>query len=148
MSRHAYFGRGRRSQGFSLLEAIVALTVFSVCAVALYGWLATNMRALGRVEAQQARVRDGRAALAVLESVNPMEEPRGERRLPGELAVRWTARELIRPKPGKGPGGNTLVFDLALYNVDVEVLRAGAETNRFTVRRAGWKTARTMGDGF
>lgn len=136
------------ARGFSLLEAIVALTVFSICAVALYGWLATNMRALGRVEAHHARVRDGRAALAVLESLNPMEAPRGERRLPGDLEVRWTSRALTPPRPGKGSGGNTLVFDLALYNVDVEVRRAGTETNRFTVRRAGWKTARTMGDGF
>lgn len=137
-----------RVRGFSLLEAIVALTIFSMCAVALYGWLATNVRALGRVEAQQALVRDGRAALAVLESVNPMAEPRGERSLPGGLQVRWSSRELVPPRPGKGPGGNTLVFDLALYNLDVEVLRDGRETTRFTVRRAGWKAARTLGDGF
>lgn len=138
----------RAARGFSLLEAIVALTIFSMCAVALYGWLATNVRALGRAEAQQTRVRDGRAALAVLESVNPMAEPRGERSLPGGLQVRWTSRELVPPRPGKGPGGSTLVFDLALYNLEVEVLRQGQATNRFTVRRAGWKTARTLGDGF
>jgi len=138
----------RRSGGFSLLEAIVALTIFSMTAVALYGWLATNVRALGRVEAQQAEVRDGRAALAVLESVNPMATPRGERSLPGGLQIRWTSRELVPPRAGKGPAGNTLVFDLALYNLDVTVLRDGRETTRFTVRRAGWKTARTLGDGF
>lgn len=138
----------RPARGFSLLEAIVALTIFSMSAVALYGWLATNMRALGRVETQQARVRDGRAALAVLESVNPMAEPRGERNLPDGLQIRWTSRELVPPRAGKGPAGNTLVFDLALYNLEVAVSRDGRETTRFTVRRAGWKTARSAGDGF
>jgi len=31
------------AQGFTLLEAIVAMVVFSLGAFALYGWLSTNM---------------------------------------------------------------------------------------------------------
>ena len=71
----------RRQRGFTLLEAIVALTIFSICAMALYAWLATNVRALGRVQASTLAVQDGRAALAVLETINPMTEPSGERTL-------------------------------------------------------------------
>jgi len=137
-----------RQSGFSLLEAIVALTIFSICTMALYGWLSVNVNALSRVEARAAAVRDGRTALAVLEAVNPMKEPEGERALPGGLQVRWTSKEVQPRQSGKGPAGNTLVFDLALYEVTVTVLRAGREVNRFAVRRAGWETARSMGDGY
>lgn len=139
-------GARSRTDGFSLLEAIVALTVFSICAMALYGWLAVNQNALIRVQTRDMAVRDGRNALAALELVNPMAEPEGERELPGGLEVRWTSRELAARRPGTSPSGNELVFDLALYELDVQVLRSGREANRFTVRRAGWETARTWLD--
>jgi len=136
----------RRARGFSLLEAIVALTVFSICAMALYGWLAVNLDALVRVEASAGSVRDGRAALALMETVNPMAEPKGQRELPGELAVRWTSKEIDARAPGVGMSGSVLIFDLALYEMDVQVLRAGREVRRFEVRRAGWETVRSLGD--
>lgn len=136
---------GRRQRGFTLLEAIVALTIFSICAMALYAWLAANINALVRVDARAAAVRDGRAALAVLEPVNPMAEPSGSRELPGGLSVRWTSVQ-VDAQPGMGLAGNTLVFDLGLYDLDVRLVRDGREEDRFTVRRAGWTTARQLPD--
>jgi len=137
----------RRQGGFTLLEAIVALTVFSICAIALYGWLSANVIALGRVDARAAALRDGRAALAVLEPVNPMAEPAGARTLPGGLTVSWTSRQLDA-KPGMGPAGDPSVFALALYELDVRLVRDGREEDRFTLRRAGWATTRQVSDGF
>ena len=134
-----------RQRGFTLLEAIVALTVFSICALALYGWLAVNVNALVRVEARNAAVRDGRTALAILETVNPMAEPRGERALPGDLTVRWTSREVER-KPGKGPSGAPLIFDVGLYALEVSIVRDARIVDRFEVRRAGWVTTRSLQD--
>lgn len=135
-----------REAGFSLLEAIVALTIFAICAMALYGWMAVNQAALVRVEARDRMVQDGRAALAMLEAVNPMEEPEGERQLPGGLDVRWSSREIAPRTEGLGPSGVRLVFDLALYDLDVRLLRDGREIDRFALRRAGWETVRTWRD--
>jgi len=137
--------RGRQS-GFSLLEAIVALTIFSICAMALYAWMSVNQTALVRIQARDAAVRDGRAALATLELVNPMSEPEGTRSLPGGLEVRWNGHEIVPAAPGTGAAGNLLAFDLALYELEVSAMRKGREVAHFTVRRAGWKTARTMRD--
>lgn len=139
-------GRRARVAGFSLLEAIVALTIFSICAMALYGWLAVNQSALIRVQARDAAVREGRSALAVLEAVNPMAEPEGERKLPGDVVVRWTSTEAVARQPGTSSSGSMQVFDLALYDMDVRVLRGGRDVSRFSVRRAGWETVRTMRD--
>lgn len=144
-SRRGY-ASPRGASGFTLLEAIVALTIFSMCAMALYGWLAVNINALARVDARATGVRDGRTALAMLEAVNPMAEPDGERELPGGLVVRWHGKEIVPRRAGVGPAGTPLVFDLALYELDVEVTRKGREVNHFMVRRAGWATARSMQD--
>jgi general secretion pathway protein I len=133
----------RRQHGFTLLEAIVALTIFSICAIALYGWLATNVRALGRVEAASQSVEDGRTALAVLETINPMTEPSGTRELPQGVSVRWQSREIER-RPGISAAGTLLAFDLALYDVRLEVLHDGTVTRVLDVRRAGWITARSL----
>lgn len=136
--------RARGERGFSLLEAIVALTVFSICAMALYGWLAVNLNALVRVEARANEVRDGRTALALLETVNPMAEPSGQRELPGDLVVRWTSSELVARKPAISMTNSPLIFDIALYQLDVQSVRDGQETSRFALRRAGWESVRTL----
>lgn len=139
-------GSMRRQAGFSLLEAIVALTIFSICTMALYAWMSVNQTTLVRVQARDASVRDGRAALAMLELVNPMAEPTGDRKLPGGLEVRWSSSEIVPSAPGMGASGNMLAFDLALYEMEVSALRQGREVAHFKVRRAGWKTVRTMHD--
>lgn len=140
--------RARRGQrGFTLLEAIVALTIFAICAMALYGWLAVNVDALVRAGLRIDALRDDRAALAVLEPVNPMSEPKGERALPGGLSVRWTSRVVDR-RTGVSAAGTPIAFDLALYDMDVEVRREGKRIDGFTLRRAGWVTARRLQDDF
>jgi hypothetical protein len=88
-------------------------------------------------------LRDDRVALAVLEPVNPMAEPKGERILPGGLSVRWSGKEIDR-RSSVSAAGTPLAFDLALYDLDVEVRRGNRRVDRFTVRRAGWVTARTL----
>lgn len=136
----------RHARGFTLLEAIVALTIFSICAIALYGWLAVNVNALARVDARANEVRDGRTALAMLEPVNPMLEPAGERDLPGGLVVRWTSSEVVKRKPAVSMTNDPLVFDIALYEMDVQALRGGRQTSQFKVRRAGWESVRKSGN--
>ncbi|MEO5566509.1 MAG: prepilin-type N-terminal cleavage/methylation domain-containing protein [Luteimonas sp.] len=139
--------RRARQTGFSLLEAIVALTVFSICATALFAWLSVNVNALSRVDARRSAIDDGRTALAVLEGVNPMAEPRGERALPGSLLVRWTSREIAKRKPAISTTNSPLIFDIALYAMDVQVMHGGRETSHFTLQRAGWESTRTLVDG-
>lgn len=130
-------------RGFTLLEAIVALTIFGMAALALYGWLGTNMIALGRVEATHSALADARTALEVVETVNPLLEPEGERELPG-LTVRWTSRPLVERRSGKGPSGAITIFDLALFEMEVETWREGRRTWHFTLRRAGWEAVREV----
>lgn len=131
----------RHQRGFSLLEAIVALTIMATSMIALYAWLSSSAIALSRVHESSGTLEDQRTALAVVEAINPMTEPSGERDIEG-LRVRWSSNPASETRAGITWANLPSAFDLALYDVDVEVLRSGSLVGSFRVRRAGWLLAR------
>jgi general secretion pathway protein I len=133
----------KSQQGFSLLEAIVALTIMATCLLALYGWLSTSTLALGHVRASALALSDARAAMAIVDTVNPMSEPNGKRDLP-PLEIRWKARPLTDLRLGMSPAGGATQFDFRLYELDVEVLREGRSIREFNMRKTGWVAARRV----
>lgn len=133
----------RRVSGFTLLEAIVAMVVMATSLLALYGWLSSNTIALNRAQAQTRALEDARSALAVVETINPMSEPSGERELP-PLRVRWQSKPLADRRPGLSRIGMTNQFDFILYDVEVEVLRGGERVREFSFRKAGWEVVRAI----
>lgn len=136
---------GRRffaqQQGFSLLEAIVALTIMATCLLALYAWLSTSTFAITRVRASAFSLQDARTAMAVIETVNPMAEPDGNRKLP-PLEIRWKARPVTDLRMGMSRSGTATQFDFRLFDLDVEVVRDNAVVRDFSVRKTGWVAAR------
>lgn len=133
----------RHQSGFSLLEAIIALTIMATTLLALYSWLSTNTIALNRTRAVAYALQDARTALAVVETINPMEQPRGEREMP-PLDIRWVARPITERRTGMSRSGTPTQFDLMLYEVGVEVFRDDVLSREFTVRKAGWEAARPI----
>lgn len=131
------------ARGFTLLEAIVAMTIFSLSAVALYGWQVNSLRSMQRIENHARHEREVRYGLGVIERINPTAEPRGERVL-GSKRVRWQAREIEPVKSGKTSSGPASLFDVGLYDVEVIVEQAGKEQARFKVRRVGYRQPRKL----
>lgn len=127
-----------RAPGFTLLEAIVAMVVFSVGAVALYGWLATNLRTLERVDASRERSAVTQAALDVVRRTNPMAQETGGRDL-GDLRVEWRARPVEAPRSAVTQIGLPAPFQVGLYELDVRVLRDSEEVQTFRVRQVGYR---------
>ena len=128
----------RKVQGFTLLEAIVALVVFAMGAFALYGWLSTNVITLNRIRERQQIEMATHSALDLIQRSNPMETPEGQRRV-GELTVTWGARLVEPARPGSNQAGGPTLFAVGLYDMDVRVMRDGRELHAFHVRQAGWK---------
>ena len=136
-------GRPSHQKGFSLLEAIVALTIMATCLLALYAWLSTSTLALNRVRTNADALADARAAMAIIETVNPMAEPNGKRELP-PLEIRWKSRPLTDLRLGMSPAGGATQFDFRLYMLDVEVLRDNHTAREFSVRKTGWVVTRRV----
>lgn len=128
----------RGSRGFTLLEAIVALVVFTMGAFALYGWLATNVKTLERIQARREVANLRLSALDMVQLVNPMSEPAGKRAV-GLLEVRWTSRALAPPRQSVTQVGLPTLFQVGLFEVDVRVLSQSREVDRFTVRQVGYR---------
>jgi general secretion pathway protein I len=134
----------RHARGFTLLEAIVALVVFSMGALALYGWLSTNIITLERIRDRQEVEAAMHSALDIVRRTNPMEIPAGQRRA-GNLMVTWTSAPLAPAKPNVDQSGSPGIFSVGLYDATVRVLRDGKELQVFRVRQVGWKKVREAG---
>ena len=129
----------RRAQaGFTLLEAIVALVVFTMGALALYGWLSTNIITLDRIRARQQLELTMHSALDLIRRTNPMDTPVGERQ-GGDLKVSWISALLEPAKPNVVQSGRPGIFVVGLYEVSVRVSRNGQLLQTFQVRQVGWK---------
>lgn len=135
----------RPARGFTLLEAIVALVVFGLGSVTLYAWLATNLKALERVQASQDRVALVEAALDVVRHVNPMADPTGGREV-GTLRVEWAARPVEPVRRAVTQVGVPAPFEVGLYELDLRILRGGAEVHRMKARQVGYRHVGGTGD--
>lgn len=135
----------RSASGFTLLEAIVALVVFTVGAFALYGWLSTNILTLNRISERQQVEATMRSSLDLIRRTNPMETPVGQREV-GDLTVSWTSVAIEPPRPNVFQDGMPGIFNVGLYEATVRVLRDGREVHVFHVRQVGWKQMRTVRD--
>jgi len=132
-----------RQQGFSLLEAIVALTIMSTCLLALYAWLSTSTLSLNRASAHALALQDARAAKALIDTINPLLTPEGARELP-PLLIRWNATPVSERRFGMTVSGTANQFDFMLYEITVEVLRDAQLVHTFAVRKTGWEVARPI----
>ncbi len=105
--------------GFSLLEAIVALTLLAVAGLALFSWINASFDSLSRADAAQARAQAQSNALAYIQTVNPMLRPSGETKL-GSLTVRWRSEEIgPKVKPSEDSPDGTGNFIVALYDIEL-----------------------------
>lgn len=130
---------GRRS-GFSLIEALVVLTIAALVLGAIFE-LQTQMargqqRAIDAIEQVVAQEN----ALALTRDLNPMQSPEGEIRLPEGDTVRWSSTAKGEAVTNTGfPAGNGL-FSVQLFTVTVEIeRRTGRSPAPMTFDRLGWR---------
>ncbi len=130
-----------RSRGFTLLEAVVALAVFTGAAMSLYGLFNTNLIALGRVQDASLRLPAARQAVEHLSSVNPRQESAGSFELDG-FDVVWTARLLQPVRQSQNVTGARGDFEVGLYEVEFELSERGLPVGTWRLRVVGYERVR------
>lgn len=136
-------GSRRHAGGFTLLEAIVALVIFTMGAFVLFGWLSSNVITLQRIAERREAGEAVASALELLHGVNPMQAPRGNRAV-GSLEIRWAAKPLVPPRTAVTQVGLPTVFEVGLYELQVEVRNGDREIEHFLVRQVGWRQTKPV----
>ncbi len=124
----------RQQRGFTLLEAIVAITVFATSALGLYAWINSMMIGTARFGDIAIETTDLDNAIDYLSTVNPMEDPSGSVRL-GEMTLNWDS-ELVEPIQR---GNMTRAYELGLYNLEVVLERPGLDRQKLELRQVGYR---------
>ncbi|MBE9561292.1 MAG: prepilin-type N-terminal cleavage/methylation domain-containing protein [Proteobacteria bacterium] len=118
-------------KGFTLLEAIVALVLIASTGMALLNWISTNLITLQHVQAAQQRNDATRNAVAFIETINPLEKPHGKEII-GAYELVWKSKEIELL-------GNTTMYQVGLYDMNVIVSLDKTLIAKFTVRQIGFK---------
>jgi general secretion pathway protein I len=113
----------RRSKGFTLLEAIVALVIISGAGMALFGWINDSINTLQRLQQNASRNAATRNAIEFMQSVNPMLTPNGERDF-GAYRVHWEADATTSIHDGVGYPSGQDIYQFALYHAHVVAITA------------------------
>ena len=133
----------RRQKGFSLLEAIVALTILASSGVALFSWFSVTYDGLIRLQEVQARHQLMDDLHAYFSTLNIQEETTQRMRVNGFDVTRKA--ELLEPKQtGRGLTGGLSNFDLGLYDVDIEIGIEKRIVGRYQTRLVGYRRVRIL----
>ena len=129
-------------RGFTLLEAVVALTIFSAGAMALYGLFSANLFGLARAQDATSRIPVVEQAVEHLSLVNPYRQPEGELQM-GRFVVSWTSTQLEPLRQSQSAGGFMGSFEVGLYQVDFEISEDERPLGAWRMRQVGYERVRT-----
>ncbi len=126
--------------GFSLIEALIALTIAAITLTAIFELQQQMTRGQRRAADVMDQVTAQENALALIRDLNPMGQPQGSITLPEGDTIRWSATPKSAAQRNAGfPTGDGL-FEVQLFAVTVEVERRnGRSPAPLTVDRLGWR---------
>lgn len=140
-SRNARRPVAVRMGGFTLLEALVALVIFSAAAMALYGLFNTNLIALSRAHDVSRQIPAIRHAIEYLSSINPREEDDGTLVLDG-LNVVWSSKLVQPARQSQTVTGGRGYFELGLYEIEFTVSEQDRTLGSWRMRAVGFEKVR------
>lgn len=134
-------GRRHGARGFSLLEAVVALTILAAAGLASFAALTQSLQMVGRAERAREADLSLRNSMAWLDLVNPMEQPTGEQVM-GEYVLRWSSQPL---EPVRDTATGYLqpgLHEVGLYRMELELWREGVLEREAVLQRIGYRQVR------
>lgn len=130
----------RAREGFSLIEALVALAIAAMTLTAIFELQQQMMQGQRRAADAMEQVASQENALALTRGLNPMDRPAGVIELPDGDTIRWSSEPKTEMRTNAGfPVGDGL-FQVQLFTVTVEIERRnGRSPAPLTFDRMGWR---------
>ena len=136
----------RRREGFSLIEALVALAIAAMTLTAIFELQQQMIRGQRRAADVMEQVAAQENALALTRDINPMDQPSGTITLPEGDVIRWTSNPKTQGRTNAGFPTGDGTFQLQLFTVTVEIERRnGRSPAPLVFDRTGWR--RMVGEG-
>lgn len=130
-------------QGFTLLEAIIAMTILATSGLALFSWLSVTYDGLVRVEEVQARHQVMDDLQAYFSTLNIKAETSQQMQVNG-FDVSWQAKLVEPVQTGRGLMGGISNFDLGLYDVDITIKRGQRLIGEYETKLVGYTKVRNL----
>lgn len=130
-------GPGR--QGFSLVEALVALAIASMTLMAIFELQIQMARGQERAARAVEQVAAQENALALVRDLNFTEQPQGRIEVPDGDVIYWSSEPLTEPRRNTNyPSGQGL-YEVQLYRVTLGIeRRSGPSPAPMVFERMGW----------
>lgn len=130
-----------RERGFTLLEAMVALAIFSMVAIGIYSWVNTNLITLNRLAEVAATEQVLNSSIERLKLVDMSKETNGRFNVNGYW-VDWKAEPVEPWKNGVTAAGAIGLYDIGLMNVSLAFSKDGRAVGGYQYRHAAYKQVR------
>jgi general secretion pathway protein I len=132
--------RTKSAAGFTLLEAIVALAIIGSALIPLVAFISQASNQLLRAADENERSFAKQAAVALLESANPMTDPKGAISIDANISLTWDSEAIVAPNDGPLVGGGLAGFRLGFYKMHVQMIRADSGPwFAFDLRKTGYE---------
>ncbi|TAK99888.1 MAG: hypothetical protein EPO08_15195 [Rhodospirillaceae bacterium] len=131
--------RPTTATGFTLLEAIVAVAIIGFALIPLVSFLSLSANELAKAAESNERSFVTQAVIAMMDPVNPVEEPSGSMPLNDKVLISWDSQQLIPPGKQIMPNSGLPGFRLSFYKVHVTVSRPiSGDWFNFDMRKVGY----------
>lgn len=137
----------KHHKGFTLLEAVIAIAIFSIGATALYGWVNSNLITLERVDHINVRSSAIESALGFMSTVDPLTMPEGSVQL-GVLRVDWLSVPTAYQGDVLDEQNSKTISQASLIDTDVSVYHQETLISEFSLSLLGVKKVRELNDVF
>jgi len=133
--------------GFSLLEAVVAISIMAGFGMAIFGWINTNLLTINKIEQRAHKDRLIRSSSAYMQDIDIFTQPNGRKQL-AQYYISWRSTLAEPIVDGHDTSGDLSEFQLGLYDTHVELHLNDEKIVFFDVRLVGYKKVRDFQNVF
>jgi type II secretory pathway component PulJ len=128
-----------QSLGFTLIEAIVAMTIIGMTMLPVMVLISQSMTQLIRVQDINERAQAVKTALAIIEPINPATSPTGQVST-GNTSITWNSSIIVQPNSNVQTGSGLAGYSISFHNVKVDILQDNEVWFSFNLRKVGYQT--------